>query len=188
MSLLELILIAAGLSMDSLAVAMTGGVVLGRFCKRRVATMAAVFALAQAVMPLIGWTVGLSFRSLIQGFDHWVAFGILLILGIKGIIEGLSSHPEEKRMDPFQPLTLLILALATSIDALAVGISFSVLRVNIWLAVTVIGVVCFLICAAGTCLGVRFGNRMGNRVNLAGGVILILIGVRILYEHLTAAI
>ena len=91
-------------------------------------------------------------------------------------------------MDPFQPLTLLILALATSIDALAVGISFSVLRVNIWLAVTVIGVVCFLICAAGTCLGVRFGNRMGNRVNLAGGVILILIGVRILYEHLTAAI
>ena len=170
--------------MDSLAVAMTGGVVLGRFCKRRVIVMAAVFALAQAVMPLIGWALGLGFRLLIQDFDHWIAFAILVSLGLKGVVEGLKTHEEPSRLDPFKPLTLVVLALATSIDALAVGISFSVLRVNIWMAVAVIGVACFLICAAGTCAGIRFGNRFGGRVTLIGGVILILIGVRILYDHI----
>ncbi|MGE4569193.1 MAG: manganese efflux pump MntP family protein [Bacteroidales bacterium] len=188
MSLLEMCLIAVGLSMDSLAVALTGGVVLGKYCKRRVLTMALIFALAQALMPLLGWTLGLSFRSLIQDVDHWIAFGILSILGIKGIAEGLKKPDKVQRLNPFEPLTLLVLALATSIDALAVGISFSVLRINIFLAITVIGILCFLICAAGTCIGIRFGNRFGNRVNLAGGAILILIGARILYEHIVAAI
>lgn len=147
--------------------------------------IAATFGFFQAVMPLIGWFLGNSFADLITGFDHWIAFGLLALLGGKMLWEAFSSQEDTAQDEDALPIReLLVLGVATSVDALAAGISFSFLAIDIWWAITLIGVITFLVPAAGVVLGRRVGVRLGKRAEIAGGVILILTGVRILLDHL----
>lgn len=180
-----LLLIALGLSADAFAVALGKGLHTPRLDLRRVLTIALVFGLFQAAMPLLGWFLGRSLADLIAGFDHWIAFGLLALLGGKMLWEGFSTREDAAADEQdLRIRELLVLAVATSIDALAAGISFSVLAVNIWWAIAVIGVVTVIVSAVGVVLGKRVGLRLGRTAELAGGVILILIGVRILLDHL----
>ena len=178
-----IILIAIGLAMDAFAVSMAHGMAIRN---RRVATglvMAVSFGAFQAFMPVLGWLAGLSFIDLISGFDHWVAFGLLAFIGGKMIYSARTDLKEEKEAKLTVPV-LLILSVATSIDALAVGLSFSLLRVPITIPVIAIGVVAFLLSYAGF----NFGNKLGKffkcKVQVIGGIFLIAIGIKIVLEHL----
>ncbi|MET3805650.1 putative Mn2+ efflux pump MntP [Nakamurella sp. UYEF19] len=185
MSFWTLTLIAFGVSADAFAVALGKGLRMPRLDRARVLIIAATFGAFQALMPLVGWLLGISFAGYITGFDHWVAFGLLGLLGGKMLWEAGSSREGTARdEDTLEINELLVLALATSIDALAVGISFSFLDVHIGWAVVLIGVVALIVTAAGVVLGHRVGSRLGKPAEVAGGVILILIGVRVLLDHL----
>lgn len=180
-----LVLIAVGLSADAFAVALGKGLHMPRLDLRRVLVVAATFGIFQAVMPLVGWLLGNSLAGVIAGFDHWIAFGLLALLGGKMLWEAFTAGEDiAEDEETLQIRELLVLAVATSIDALAAGISFSFLAVNIWWAVSVIGVITLAVSAVGVVLGKRVGLRLGKPAEIAGGVILILIGVRILFDHL----
>jgi putative Mn2+ efflux pump MntP len=146
--------------------------------------MALFFGGFQALMPVLGWLAGQELRPLIQGVDHWVAFGVLSLVGAKMIYEAFSLAEEERLTAPPGIVLLLTLAIATSLDALAVGLSLAVLRVEIALPALVIGVVTFVMTLLGVSLGRRFGHLFESKIEAAGGVVLILIGVKILWEHL----
>jgi len=141
----------------------------------------------QALMPVIGWLIGLSFSSLITPIDHWIAFGLLSFIGGRMIYESLQGEECEKKFNPLDTGTLITLSVATSIDALAVGLGFAVLKDSIALAVTAIGFVTFFLVFAGVFIGHKCGNLFGNKIELLGGGILIAIGSNILWSHLTAA-
>ena len=181
----SVLLIAVGLSADCFAVALgasTSGKGVSRLQMLRVCLAFGVF---QAMMPVLGWLGGKTLVSLISDYDHWVAFGLLLFIGGKMIWESFHSKEDEaKKRDFSKGLPLLTLALATSIDALAVGISFAFLSVNIVVAVLTIGIVCFLITGVGFLAGRKAGQVLGERAETVGGVILIGIGLRILLTHL----
>ncbi len=182
MGVVELLLLAVGLSMDAFAVAVCKGLALG---KPRLWQMAAVglwFGGFQALMPLLGFLLGTSFESYIQSIDHWIAFGLLAFIGANMIRE--SRGGEEDASASLHWKTMLLMAVATSIDALAVGVTFAFLDVNVVLAVSAIGITAFLLSAAGVRVGGVFGERWRGRAELCGGVILILLGVKILLEHL----
>lgn len=139
------------------------------------------------MMPLIGWFLGSRFQSYITTIDHWVAFGLLVFIGGQMIAEAVKAEEEEAEEDgdTLKIKQLFLLAIATSIDALAVGITFGLLEgTNIWLSISMIGVVTFIISFAGVGIGHRFGNRYEKKAELAGGIILVLIGLKILLEHL----
>ena len=171
--------------MDSFAVSVTSGVVLKPFRISSALKIASFLALFQGAMPLIGWFIGREFQKYIQDYDHWVAFGVLLILGINMIREGRSKDEETPCcFNPAKTKTLLGLSVATSIDALAVGITFAFLKVNIIPAVCFIGIVTFIISFAGVKIGNVFGARYKNKAEIVGGIILILLGLKILLEHL----
>ena len=140
----------------------------------------------QAAMPLIGWFLGKQFQSYITNFDHWVAFLLLAFIGIKMIVEAVRSGLDAPAVqeDRLQIRELVILALATSIDALAVGITFAFLQINIWAAISIIGITTFILSFLGVMVGNRFGVRYKQKAEIAGGVILVLIGLKILLEHL----
>jgi putative Mn2+ efflux pump MntP len=177
-----ILLIAIGLAMDAFAVSMAHGMTIKN---RRVATgliMAVSFGAFQAFMPVLGWLAGLSFIELISGFDHWVAFGLLAFIGGKMIYSARGSK-EEKEAKLTVPI-LLILSVATSIDALAVGLSFSLLRVSITIPVIAIGVVAFILSFAGFNFGNKLGKFFKRKVQVIGGIVLIAIGIKILLEHL----
>lgn len=185
MSLVELFLIAVGLSMDAFAVAVCKGLAARKLSPKHYLLIGVWFGGFQALMPAIGFFLGSAFQKYIQSVDHWVAFFLLLLIGGNMLREGLSKEEAEEADDSFSFRNLLVLAVATSIDALAVGITFALLpEVNIAAAVSLIGVVTFLLSALGLKLGNVFGVKYKNRAEIAGGVILILIGTKILLEHL----
>ena len=185
---ITLFLMGIGLSMDAFAVAICKGLSMRKVNKKQCFIIALFFGGFQALMPLIGWLLGSSFEQYITGVDHWVAFVLLAFIGGKMLHESFQTDCESveiKQMDPPLDLKeLLLLAIATSIDALAVGITFAFLDTPIVEAIIIIGVTTFLISAAGVYVGNFAGNRYQKKAELAGGVILILIGLKILLEHL----
>ena len=184
MGFVELFLIAVGLSMDAFAVSICKGLSTRKLNFRNYITVGLWFGGFQALMPLIGYFLGSTFNKYITAFDHWVAFILLAIIGGNMIKEGISKD-EDKADDSFSFKSMLILAVATSIDALAVGITFALLPdVNITAAVLFIGMVTFILSACGLKVGNVFGLKYKSKAEIAGGIILILIGLKILLEHL----
>jgi len=185
MTFLPLLLIALGVSADAFAVALTKGLHMRRFNLAHAVIIALTFGLFQAVMPLVGWLLGTQFARYITEFDHWVAFVLLLLVGGKMLWEAFSAHEDTERdYDRLDVRRLLVLALATSIDALAVGITFAFIEVSILWAVVLIGVTTAVLAFVGVVVGRRVGARFGRPAEIAGGVVLILIGTRILLDHL----
>lgn len=183
MGILEIFLSGVGLSMDAFAVSVTNGLVCKRVRFIDALKIGSFFGIAQGVMPLIGYFLGITFASFISAFDHWVAFLLLLFIGGKMVIDVFSEGEEECICLDFK--SLFIQAIATSIDALVLGITFSSLgNVNIYLASSLIAVTTFSFCVAGTYLGRLVGEKLGKYALLVGGIILIGLGVKILVEHL----
>jgi putative Mn2+ efflux pump MntP len=187
MTFWALLLIAVGVSADAFAVALTKGLHMRRFNLRNALIIALTFGVFQAGMPLIGWLLGSQFASSISGFDHWIAFGLLLLVGGKMLWEAFTGGDDKAEdYDRIKPRELLVLALATSIDALAVGVTLAFIPVSITGAISLIGVTTFLLAFLGVVIGRRVGARFGKPAEIAGGIILILIGTNILVDHLTA--
>ena len=184
MTLFELFLIAVGLSMDAFAVSICKGLSTQKLKAKHYLSVGAWFGGFQALMPLLGYLLGSGFEGYINNFDHWVAFGLLAVIGGNMIKESFEED-EEKADDSFAFKTMLVLAVATSIDALAVGITFALLPdVNIAAAILFIGITTAALSALGLRVGNIFGLKYKSKAELAGGVILILIGLKILLEHL----
>lgn len=212
MNFITIIALALGLSMDAFAVSICKGLSLKKAGFREACIVGLWFGIFQGLMPLAGYFLGISFRDLIAAYDHWIAFGLLLIIGLNMIKEaiedwkatsGKSAVPCEHHSDdsseetavpcnhhksegnPLAFRTMLTMAIATSIDALAAGLSLAMIGQNIWSASAVIALVTFLLSAAGVKVGSVFGNKYEAKAQLVGGIILILLGVKILVEHLT---
>jgi putative Mn2+ efflux pump MntP len=184
-STLTLLGIAIGLAMDAFAVAIGAGCQLCQVTWKQTLRLAWHFGLFQAFMPILGWLAGLTLVKYIEPVDHWIAFGLLAFIGGKMIYEALKHQDEEvDRCDPTKGWRLVMLSIATSIDALAVGLSLAVLGVSIWWPALVIGVVAGVLTVVGLELGCRFGSLLGRRMEVVGGLILIGIGLKILLEHL----
>lgn len=187
MTTIELLALAVALAMDAFAVSVATGVQLRCVSPRQTFRLSFHFGLFQALMPVAGWALGLTVREYIEAWDHWLAFGLLVFIGVRMMREALEGDDEDAdcRCDPTRGMTLLVLSVATSIDALAVGLSLSILGLSIWTPAVVIGVVCAGFTAGGLHLGRVLANasRMGHRAALAGGVVLVGIGVRILHDH-----
>jgi putative Mn2+ efflux pump MntP len=186
MDILSIVFIAFALSMDAFAVSIASGVIIRNQKVKKAVTFGLMFGGFQMFMPIIGYAAGHTFRSYITTFDHWIAFGLLSMIGAKMIHEAFQMEQQETAASEVTGLTLLGLSIATSIDALAVGVSFSFLNVNIWGPALLIGVITFGMSFAGVLLGNRCGAMFEKKVEIAGGVILIGIGIKILVEHLTA--
>lgn len=186
MGIIELLLIGVGLSMDAFAVSVCKGLNMRKVNKLHCFVIALFFGGFQAIMPLIGWMLGRQFEQYITAVDHWIAFVLLAFLGIKMILDTCKVEEEEicKTESSLNLKELFVMAVATSIDALAVGITFAFLKVNIVLAISIIGCTTFVLCIGGVFVGNIFGSRYKNKAEIAGGVILVLIGVKILVEHL----
>ncbi|MCH5348736.1 MAG: manganese efflux pump [Oscillospiraceae bacterium] len=186
MGFLELFLIGVGLSADAFSVSVCKGLNMRKLNMVHAYIIALFFGGFQAIMPLIGYLLGTSFSKYIEAFDHWIAFVLLAFIGGKMVIEAVKEKDgeEEEKTDVLKMGELTVLAVATSIDALAVGITFAFLKVNIFFSILIIGVTTFALSLGGVLLGNRFGAKYKNKAEIAGGVILILIGLKILLEHL----
>lgn len=181
-----ILIIALALALDAFAVALAAGVSLPRVSGRHIFRLAWHFGLFQSLMNVLGWLAGLSFRQLIESYDHWIAFGLLTLVGVRMIYEALDhTGNDDKKTDPTRGKTLVLLAVATSIDSLAVGLSFSLLKIEILKPALIIGVIAAALTAVGLLLGclVKSASKLGAKVEVAGGLVLIAIGFRILYEH-----
>lgn len=183
MSLLELFLLAVGLSMDAFAVSVCKGLSVHRGSMKQALTVGIWFGGFQALMPFLGYLLSITFSSLITSIDHWIAFVLLAFIGFNMIREARNDEENESN-DRFDFKTMLPLAVATSIDALAVGVTFAFLRVNIVPAVSFIGCITFLLSAIGLKAGNIIGAKNRSRAEFAGGLVLILMGIKILLEHL----
>jgi manganese efflux pump family protein len=184
MTYLAILLTAIGLSFDTFAISVSAGISEKGMQFRRALFIAAHLALYQAIMPLIGYFLGLQVEKLISEYDHWFAFGILSALGLKMIIEGLGKV--EQSTEDSSRLSLgriQLMSLATSIDALAVGVSFAFVHINIWISAAIIGAVTALSGMLGMLAGKNVGNKIGKRTEILGGLILIGIGIKLLLEH-----
>jgi putative Mn2+ efflux pump MntP len=181
-----ILMIAVALAVDAFAVAFAAGVSLPRLHWRHTFRLAWHFGIFQAGMTMLGWAGGLKFRPLIEDFDHWLAFFLLAVVGGRMVIAGMREDKEEQKADPTRGATLVMLSVATSIDALAVGLSFAILNIDAWHPSLVIGLVAGVLTAAGLHIGRSAGatSRLSARAEMAGGVVLIAIGVNILLEHL----
>ncbi|KQR61932.1 manganese efflux pump MntP family protein [Frigoribacterium sp. Leaf172] len=185
MSFWTLLLIAVGVSADAFAVALGKGLHMRRFSLRDAVVIAVTFGAFQAAMPLVGWLLGSAFSSSIRDVDHWVAFGLLGLIGGKMLYEAFSKKADDDEdTDRLRLRELMVLAVATSIDALAVGVTLAFLPVSIGGAVALIGVTTAIVAFVGVVIGRRVGSRFGRPAEIAGGVILILIGLNILLDHL----
>ena len=184
MSVFSIILVAVGLSMDAFAVSVCKGLNMKRIDYGKTLLIGLFFGGFQALMPLLGWLIGYKFQRHIENIDHWIAFLLLAFIGAKMIYE--SQKPEDDdSADTLRLSELFILAIATSIDALAVGIAFAMLSdINILFSVSVIGLITFILSVIGVAIGNKFGAAYKNRAELAGGIILIILGLKILLEHL----
>ena len=183
MSLWEILLLGLGLAMDAFAVSVCKGMAVKDLNFKKALIVGLWFGVAQAVMPMLGYALGVQFREIIESFDHWIAFGLLLFIGGKMIFEGVRNK-EEGEDDSLLFSKMFLLAVATSIDALAVGITFAFLQVEVFSASAVIGVLTLACCVGGCYVGRFFGDKLKNKAEIAGGVVLVLIGVKILLEHL----
>ena len=183
MGLIELFLIAVGLSMDAFAVSVCKGLAMPKCTFKKAAIVGLWFGGFQALMPAIGYVLGAQFQETLASIDHWIAFVLLALIGGNMIHEALDNDEEEADAS-LDVKTMFLLAVATSIDALAIGITFAFLKVNIIPAVCFIGIVTFIISFAGVKIGNVFGARYKNKAEIVGGVILILLGLKILLEHL----
>ena len=183
MSIYEIIFIAVGLAMDAFAVSVCKGLAMKKIKWKSAIIIALYFGIFQALMPIIGFFLGSTFSNLVQKIDHWIAFWLLSIIGINMIKESTDDELE-KRNDKIDVKTMLILAVATSIDALAIGVTFSFFEVNVLLAITVIGIITFVLSILGVVIGNKFGDKLQNKAELIGGIILIGMGLKILLEHL----
>lgn len=186
MDFISVLLIAIGLGMDALSVAVVAGISLGRPSRPAVWRMSGAFGFFQFAMPLAGWSAGRAVSGFIEAWDHWVAFGLLVIVGGKMIVEAFRDEnaKEAPAADPTRGWTLLMLSVATSIDAMAVGLSLALLDAAILYPSIVIGITALAMTWVGMVFGGRIGSWLGRKVEIAGGLILIGIGVKILVEHL----
>ena len=190
MSTIEIWLIAVSLAMDCFAVSIASGIIQKKYVWSNMIPMSICFGWFQGMMCAFGWLAFVYFNDWVESVDHWIAFGLLAFIGGKMIKEGLSKDAEEHHFNPASPLMILTLSVATSIDALAIGISFACLNYTSLRAITypvvVIGLVSFLFSLLGLFLGVTFGKSIEKKMKpeLAGGIILVLIGIKILFEHL----
>ena len=201
MDILSIILIAIGLSMDAFAVSVTNGIIIKDLKVGHALKIGLYFGVFQALMPLAGWLAGSQFKDYITSFDHWIAFGLLAFIGGKMIWEAFGEEDKEAETvdgmcevaistqetvceNPLKMGRLLILAVATSIDALAVGVSFAFLSVSIIWSAVIIGMITFIICFAGVFIGNKFGGLLKKKAEIAGGLILICIGIKIILEHI----
>lgn len=189
MGFFELFLLAVGLSMDAFAVSICKGLAMKKADAKGMAICGTWFGGFQALMPLIGFFLGTLFASAIEAIDHWVAFGLLGIIGFNMLKEAFEKEEEgcecENNDADLSVKTMFVMAVATSIDALAVGISLAMAgNVNIWIAITLIGITTFALSAVGVKVGSIFGSKFEKKAQLAGGIILICLGVKILFEHL----
>lgn len=189
MGFLTLMALAVGLSMDAFAVSVCKGLSMKKAGVKGMAVCGGWFGSFQALMPLIGFLLGSLFANAIVSVDHWIAFGLLALIGVNMLREAFSEGEEDKEESAdLSARTMFVLAVATSIDALAVGISLAMAgNVNIWAAVLLIGCTTFLLSAIGVKVGSIFGNKFEKKAQIAGGVILILLGIKILLEHLGVA-
>lgn len=184
MDIITIIAIAFGLAMDAFAVSITSGITIKHLKINNALKIAVFFGLFQAIMPLVGWLAGLSLKDFISEIDHWIAFGLLSFIGCKMIYESITVQSNEKHFDPLNVYVLLMLSVATSIDALAVGVSFAFLKVSIVTPVIIIGTITFLLSYLGVYIGDRIGHFFENKIEIAGGLLLIGIGLKILIESL----
>jgi putative Mn2+ efflux pump MntP len=184
MQLFQIVVIAIGLAMDAFAVSIVSGAAYRQLHIGHALRMAVFFGAFQAVMPLVGYMAGYTVREYVVAWDHWVAFGLLLFVGGKMLFEAFEISPKRQSYDPANLAMLLMLSVATSIDALAVGITLSLITEKIIAAVLLIGAVTFILSYAGTVVGKRFGHLFEWRIEAFGGIVLIAIGVKILLEHL----
>ena len=181
--MITILLIAIGLAMDALAVSITSGLAINDLRIRNAGQIALFFGAFQAGMPLLGWLGGVSAREVITGIDHWIAFGLLCLIGGKMIYESTKLGSDEKKIKPLDLSVLLFLAIATSLDALAVGISFAFLKMAIITPAIIIGVTTFSLSFLGVYVGNVSGHFFENKIEVLGGLILIGIGLKILIEH-----
>ena len=184
MDLITIILVAIGLGVDGFSVAIGIGAANTKRSWAPVLRLAAAFGLFQFAMPIAGWLAGLTIVNVIANYDHWIAFALLAYVGSKMIWEALKKEEEKETDDQTKGLPLLLLSIATSIDALAVGFSFSVLKEQILFPSVIIGIVCFLMTAVGVIFGKVLARIFGKKVSIFGGVVLIGIGIKILIEHM----
>jgi manganese efflux pump family protein len=181
---ITVLLIAVGLAMDTFAVSIANGMTITSNRRRSALLTATAFGGFQMLMPVIGYLAGLTFESVISSVDHWVAFGLLAFIGSKMLFDGLKKEkPQDEPVD-LKLRTLLVLAVATSIDALMVGLSFAFLKTAVVLPIVVIGAVTFELSFVGFYFGCGLGKQLGHRIKIVGGIVLIVIGLRILLEHL----
>ena len=187
MDIISLVLTALALAADAMSVSISNGIAVKKLQLPKVLLMALLFGGFQALMPTLGWLLGTSVSKYISAFDHWIAFILLAFIGFKMIVESFKNDEETVKKDPFSITNLLIMAVATSIDALAVGISFASLAIpgsELWLGIALIGVITFTLSCLGAFLGKFLGNMFKKRAGLIAGIILCLIGLKILLEHL----
>jgi putative Mn2+ efflux pump MntP len=184
MDFITIFFIALGLSMDALAVSITNGIIIKNIRVIHAFRIALFFGLFQSFMPAVGWLAGLGLKGFISGVDHWIAFGLLSIIGAKMIYESFKLDAGKDKNESLNTYMLLVLSVATSIDALAVGFTLAFLNVVLILPVAIIGLVTFGISFMGVYAGNKFGSVLGNRMEIIGGLILIGIGLKILIQHL----
>ena len=183
MGILELFILAVGLSMDAFAVSVCKGLSLGKINIKHMCIAGAWFGVFQALMPLIGYLLGTRFVSLVDAYDHWIAFALLLVIGLNMIREGIKG--EEESVDASMGVkTMFLMAVATSIDALAVGVTFAFLEVQIIQAIIFIGCTTFILSAIGVKVGSMFGYKYKSKAEICGGIILVILGTKILLEGL----
>jgi putative Mn2+ efflux pump MntP len=184
MNFVEIILIALSMAMDAFAVCLGAGTQDRTIGARPTFRLAFHFGLFQFLMPVLGWFAGATIERYIAAFDHWIAFGLLAFVGGRMVYSGLNPQEDASKSDPSRGWTLVLLSIAVSIDALAVGLSLGIVGVTIWVPAVVIGIVTGLVSWLGLRLGNKLGEKFGKRMEIAGGIILILLGVRILLAHL----
>jgi len=183
MELFEIVGIGIGLAMDAFAVSICKGLSMKKINWKSAFIIALYFGGFQALMPVVGFLLGTSFSTFVVSVDHWIAFILLAIIG-GNMIKDSTDDEVEKRNDNVDFKTMIVLAIATSIDALAVGVTFAFFKVNLILAISIIGIVTFVLSLFGVVIGNKFGDKLQNKAELTGGIILIIIGLKILLEHL----
>jgi putative Mn2+ efflux pump MntP len=184
MEILTIILIGISLTFDTFAVSVTAGLIENKIVFWQAVRIAVIFAFFQAAMPVLGWFVGSKVIDYIKDYDHWVAFGLLLLIGAKMIYEALKKEEEKKSLNPFDIKVQITLGIATSIDALIIGFSLAFMNLNIYLSTVVFGTLTFLVAMIGMLIGKKAGHLVGKKAEIIGGIILIGIGLKILIEHL----
>ncbi|MBE6048138.1 MAG: manganese efflux pump [Clostridium sp.] len=185
MNFISILMIGIGLAMDAFAVSLTMGLSTTKKNKIKIASKAGIFfGLFQGLMPLTGWLLGIKFTKYIEKIDHWIAFGLLVFIGGKMVYESIKGNDDEEKQIDFSNKRFLVLAIATSIDALAVGVSFAFLSVNILSASIIIACTTFILCIVAVYIGGVLGSVLKSKSEIIGGVILIIMGSKILIEHL----